>query len=172
MHRSALIFALAAAVLAPAPFAQSPAPAPTPTTPACPPSATLEQLPKALDDAISGPGDKDRTCLRQLLLPEVRLVLVTGAAPRILTLDGWIEAVQKRGSVDLFERQVKVRTETFGRIAQLWSTYEIRPTPDGKATTRGINSIQAIFDGERWRVVQVLWQAETPSESIPEKYLP
>ncbi len=48
--------------------------------PSCPPTTTLDQLPKAIDDAVSGPGNKDRTCLRALLMPEVRLIPVTVAA--------------------------------------------------------------------------------------------
>jgi hypothetical protein len=87
-------------------------------------------------------------------------------------VDGWIDAVRKRGSAVFYERQVKVSTERYGSLAHLWSTYEVRPTPDGKPEVRGINSIQAVFDGQRWRVISILWQAETPAEPVPEKYLP
>lgn len=144
---------------------------------ACPQAGTLDELVKALDDAVSGAPDKDRACLRELLLPDARLIPVskgqlTAFAPHILSVDEWIEAVKKRGSTPFYERQVKVKTEQYGHIAHLWSTYEIRPTPDGKATVRGINSIQAVFDGKRWRVVEILWQAETPEETVPHKYLP
>src|ERR1035437_6723214 len=169
MHRSTLLLALAAASLFPALRAQSPAPNARTALPPCLPVATPDQLPAALDDAISGPGDRDRICLRQLMSPDVHLVLMSGPAPRLFTLDDWIAAMQKRGSTALFERQIKIKTEAFGRMAHLWCTYEIRPTADGKATTRGINSIQAIFDGQSWRVINVMWQAETPTEPIPEK---
>ena len=37
---------------------------------------------------------------------------------------------------------------------------------------RGINSIQAIFDGKRWQVIEITWQAQIPSDPVPEKYLP
>ena len=173
MFRPALFLALSASLLA---SAQSPTPQPSPA-PACLAAATLDQLPKALDDAISGPGDRDRTCLRELLMPDVRLVLVMRAADgtattRTLTLDDWIAAVQRRGSTPLFERQIKTRSESYGSIAHLWSTFEIRATADGTPTSRGINSVQAIFDGQQWRLIQVLWEAETPTEPIPERYLP
>jgi hypothetical protein len=36
---------------------------------------------------------------------------------------------------------------------------------------RGINSFQLLFDGERWWVVQIYWQAETPDQPIPDRYL-
>jgi hypothetical protein len=80
--------------------------------------------------------------------------------------------VAKRGSSVFYEKQVKVGTETYGHEAHLWSTYETRSTPDGKADVRGINSIQAVFDGMSWKVISILWQAETPTELVPEKYLP
>jgi hypothetical protein len=183
----AAVFALAAGLVTPAIHAQSsptagqatPTPAtPTPAPPtACLDSATLEGLIKALDDAVSGPADKDRTCLRQLLYPNARFAPVSKGregsfGPHLLTVDDWVTAVAKRGTGVFYERQVKVKTETYGHIAHLWSTYEIRPSPEGKATLRGINSIQAVFDGARWKILEIAWQAETPMEHIPEGYLP
>ena len=40
----------------------------------CPTTATLPDLMKATDEAISGPGNKDRTCMRQLFTPDARLI--------------------------------------------------------------------------------------------------
>lgn len=147
------------------------------TVPACPPSATLDQLIKALDDAISGPADKDRTCLRQLMLPEARLTPVRQTPDgkfdtRILTVEDWISAVAQRGSTPFYEHQVKTITESYGHFAHLWSTYEIRDTPDGKATVTGINSVQAVNDGARWRVLSVLWEPDNTAGPIPDKYKP
>jgi hypothetical protein len=197
MSRIAFVVVLAAGFLCSAALAQStppasqpgpdsrPTPAATPSTSpaeqpaatACLPSRTLDELTKALDDAISGPADKDRACMRQLFYLDARFIPVSktreGAyAPHVLTLDAWIEAMQKRGKVLFYERQVKVKSETYGHIAHLWSTYELRATPEGKADLRGINSIQAVFDGKRWKVTQIMWEAETPSERVPEPYLP
>ena len=170
MNRIAVSFALMFALLGPAAHAQ-----PTPAA-ACPPSTTLEELTKALDDAVSGPRDKDRACLRELLLPEARLTPIRkqadGFAPRMLTLDDWINAVRSGGGAPLYERQVKVKSETYGHFAHLWSTYEIRPTPDGKAEVIGINSVQAVFDGTRWRVLSILWESNATAGPVPEKYLP
>jgi hypothetical protein len=162
--------------MAPELFAQQSAPTPSSIKSACPPSTTLEELTKALDDAVSGPAGKDRTCLRALLLPEARLTPIRKAddgsfAPAILTLDDWINAVAVRGG-EFYERQVKVQSETYGHFAHLWSTYVIRPTPDGKSTVTGINSVQAVYDGTRWRVLSVLWEPDTTAGPVPEKYLP
>ncbi len=143
----------------------------------CLPSTTLAELVKAMDDAVSGPPDRDRACLRALLLPEAHLSPVLkadggGFAPHVLTVDGWIDAVKKARNKPFFERQVKVSSDTYGHIAHLWSTYEIRPAPLGKAEIRGINSIQAVYDGKRWRILEILWQAETSEEKVPRRYLP
>jgi hypothetical protein len=170
MSRIGLFLAVIAAVLAPTLHAQD-------GKPTCPSAATLDELIKSLDDAISGPGNKDRTCLRQVLLPDARLSPIHKAedgtfSPRLLTTDDWIAAVAKRGSDSFYEVQVKVKSETYGHIAHLWSTYEIRPTPDSKPEMTGINSIQAVFDGTRWRVLSVLWEPSTTAGPVPEKYLP
>ncbi|HEV2276632.1 MAG TPA: hypothetical protein VGS02_00570 [Acidobacteriaceae bacterium] len=144
-----------------------------PPAAACPSTPTLDKLIVALDAAVSGPANKDRTCMRQLLLPEARLIPLSPAGTmRVLTLDDWIAAVAKRGADAFYEVQIRHPSDSYGRIAQLWSTYEIRPTPEGKPEARGINSIQAVFDGQNWKVVEILWQAETPQTPIPARYLP
>jgi hypothetical protein len=146
-------------------------------TPSCPPTKTLDQLPKAIDDAVSGSGNKDRTCLRALLMHEVRLIPVTVGADgqvktTIFTVDDYIDRVAKRGDKTFYEHQIKYATETYGNIAHLWSTYTVTETPDGKPIVRGINSIEAVNDGTRWRVLEISWQAETPATPIPAQFLP
>ena len=181
MRRPVLFLALAAAFLAPALCAQEPEPLITAQVPACPPTATLDQLITAIDAAVSGPADKDRTCFRQLFLPDARLIPTRvnadgTATPLILTVDDWIDAIRKRGSDVFYEHQLKVRTETWAHIAHLWSTYETRiaddKTPEGRPMDRGINSIQAVYDGKRWQIMEILWQAEPPADPVPAKYLP
>ncbi|MGA7244160.1 MAG: hypothetical protein WBX19_13300 [Terracidiphilus sp.] len=182
MRRFTIFSALAAALLTPTLRAQAPASQPAPTVVVCPATASLDDLIKAIDEAVSGPGDKDRTCFRSLFLPEARLIPIRiapdgTAAPRILTVQDWIDAVAKRGSAVFYERQIKINAETWDHMAHLWSTYETRTTPDGtppegKVLDRGINSIQAIFDGKQWHVIQIIWQAQTPANPVPEKYLP
>jgi hypothetical protein len=176
MPRFAAEFLLAAAVVAPALCARS-IPTITAATPACLPTTTLDELVKAVDDAVSGPANKDRACFRALFAADARLIpLRIGAdgssTPRVLSVQDWIDAVAKRGNAVFYERQVKVKSEVYGHMAHLWSTYDTRSTPDGKADVRGINSIQALYDGKRWRIVEILWQAETTAEPVPEKYLP
>jgi len=174
MKRFLLLLVFAALVGAPSLFAQA---SPSAVPAVCPPTTTLDELIKAIDAGVSGPAGKDRACMRELLLPEARLSPIAKAAdgsfePHILTIDGWIEGVKKRGDAVLYEHQVKVSSDVYGHVAHLWSTYELRLNkPDGEPV-RGINSIQAVYDGKRWRILDILWQAETPDLPVPAKYLP
>jgi hypothetical protein len=175
MIRMAVLSALLVALHSVGAPAQAAPPASAAT--ACPPAATLDELIKALDDAVSGPRDKDRACLRELLLPDARMAPIRKAqdgtlAVRSLTVDDWINAVRGHAGAPFYEKQVKVKSETYGHFAHLWSTYEIRPTPEGKADVKGINSIQAVFDGQRWRVLSILWESDATAGPVPEKYLP
>ncbi len=130
MRRIMLCLTLAATVLIPDLRTQI-ADTPMAAVPACPSTATLDQLITAIDAAVSGPGNQDRTCFRQLFAPDARLIPIRVAAdgtatPRILTVQDWIDAVAKRGSDVFYEHQVKVRSEIWAHMAHLWSTYETR----------------------------------------------
>ena len=71
-----------------------------------------------------------------------------------------------------FEREISRRTEKFGNIAHLFSTYESRhKAEDEKPFARGINSIQLMNDGKRWWVVTILWQGEDEKTPLPAEYL-
>lgn len=68
------------------------------------------------------------------------------------------------------ERELARRTEQFGPIAHVFSTYEGRNEVD-TTVLRGINSIQLMNDGARWWVVSVFWTGEGSDNPIPSKYL-
>jgi hypothetical protein len=132
-------------------------------------------IPAALDAAISGPADKDRACMKALLIPEARLMFVSiGAdgAPsyRLETLDDWIARVKARGHAMLEEKQLKFHIEHYGNIAHLWCSYALHS--DGTQTARGINSIQAIKQAGGWRVASIMVQAESTAMPLPSEYLP
>jgi hypothetical protein len=132
-------------------------------------------IPAALDAAISGPADKDRACMKALLIPEARLTFVSvgpGGAPtyRLDSVDDWIARTKARGHATVEEKQLKFRIDRFGAIAHIWSLYALRS--NGNAAVRGINSIQAIKEAGGWRVASITVQAESASAPLPEEYLP
>jgi hypothetical protein len=181
----ALILALTmtARTQTPTPTAQaSPAPAPTaPAIPAANPAdiATMDSIIAALYDVISGPpGKRNWDRLRTLFMPGARLI-PTGPRPtgeigsRVLTVEDYVQRAGPRLEQEgFFEREVARRTEVFGNIAHVFSTYESRHAKDdAKPFQRGINSIQLMNDGKRWWVVTIFWQGEDEKNPLPEKYL-
>ena len=132
---------------------------------------------------ISGPAGKRRDwdLERSLFLPGARLIptaTVPGRndvdlAPLILDVEGYIERVEPLfAGKGFYEKEVARRTEQFGRIAHVWSTYESRHNADDpEPFMRGINSIQLFNDGTRWWIVNIYWQHEGADAPMPAKYL-
>ena len=134
-----------------------------------------EGIPAALDGAISGPADKDRACMKTLLIPEARMMFVSLGADgtpsyRLETVDEWIARVRARGHAMLEEKQLKFHFERYANFAHLWSSYALHS--DGKQVARGINSIQAIKEAGGWRVTSIMLQAESATAPLPKEYLP
>ena len=99
----------------------------------------------------------------------------------VLDVDGFEERVrksiaaskQKGDPTSFFETEASRRTDCFGAVCQVFSTYESRRKPsDEKPFVRGINSIQLVNDGKRWWVASVAWDTEKPDKPIPAQYLP
>ena len=168
MLRAAVVATFLARALAGSAVAQAP-------DASCALPSEPEGIPATLDAAISGPADRDRACMKALLIPEARLMFVslgTDGAPtyKIVTVDDWIARVKAGGHAVLEEKQLKFRIERYGNIAHLWSSYALHS--DGKQVARGINSIQAIKETGGWRVTGILVQAESPTAPLPKEYLP
>ena len=176
---------------APAPAAPKPIPgsiASHPDWPVAKPDdvKSIDAIVAAVYDCISGPAGKARDWdrFRSLFVPDARLMPVRtprpdGTGPRHndispFTVQDYIDRSSPAMlSTGFAERGVANRVEAFGNIAHVWSTYESRHDfKDEKPFARGINSISLIKDGDRYWVVQILWDSERPGTTIPEKYLP
>jgi hypothetical protein len=87
--------------------------------------------------------------------------------------EGMAAAKQKGEATSFFEREVARKTDCFGNVCQIFSTYESRHAPsDEKPFVRGINSIQLVNDGRRWWIASVVWDTERTDNPIPAQYLP
>jgi hypothetical protein len=145
-----------------------------------------EAILNAVYSVISGGKNQQRDWerMRSLFIPDARLIpsatppAAAGAPAHadavFLTIDGYIARSNGRMTSDgFFERSIHNETEQFGNIVQVWSTYESRHDPaDPAPFTRGINSFQLLKDGDRYWVVNVFWDSESPTKPIPAKYLP
>jgi hypothetical protein len=141
----------------------------------------------AVYNVISGPKGQPRDWdrMRSLFLPDARLIPATNipAGPDstsshsdavFLTIDGYITRSSVRmTTAGFFEHSIHNEVEQFGNIVQVWSTYESRHNADDPTPfARGINSFQLLKDGDRYWVVNIFWDAESPAHPIPAKYLP
>jgi hypothetical protein len=147
---------------------------------------SIDSIVTAAYEVISGPAGKERDWERErsLFISGARLI-PTAVSPRLTSLsgslspeafdiDGYIARTREFfATTGFFEKEVARRTEQFGQIAHVWSTYESRyHEDDARPFMRGINSIQLFFDGIRWWIVTIYWQHENAQATIPEQYLP
>lgn len=157
-------------------------PAPASPPPAANPAdvASIDAILGALYDVISGPAGQARNWdrFRSLFIPGARLIPSSPNAegkvvPRVLDPERYAAraaaTLEKNG---FFEQEISRKTDTFGTVTQVFSTYESRRKKEDPAPfARGINSIQLVNDGTRWWVVTIFWDSERPNNPIPAKYL-
>lgn len=142
--------------------------------------STLDGVVKAYYEVISGPAGKPREWARDrtLYLPTVRFVDIRetkdgGVEPRISSHQEYVDRTNAELIKQGFdEREIHRVTERYGSIANIFSTYESRRTPDGPVIARGVNSLQLFHDGKRWWIVGATWQDESPKNPIPMQFLP
>jgi hypothetical protein len=144
--------------------------------------SSIDAIIKASYAVISGLAGEKRDWERErsLFLPGARLIptaTVPGRndvdlAPLILDVEAYIQRVEPLfADKGFYETEVARRTEQFGQIAHVWSTYESRHRKDDpEPFMRGINSFQLFHEGSRWWIVNIYWQHESAEYPLPEKY--
>jgi len=145
--------------------------------------ASLDGIVKALYDSISfAPGRQpnyDR--MRLLFHKDARLIPPSTDKNGVvcaLDLETFITKSRESIVVSGMERkgfaetEIARRTQSFGSIVHIFSTYESRNATDEAAPAqRGINSIQVVKELGRFWVMTVLWDVERPGHPIPRPYL-
>ena len=142
--------------------------------------ATLDGLVEAYYDVISGPAGQPRQWSRDrtLYIPEIRFVAMSMGkdgkpVAHKMSHQEFVDAsnagVVKDG---FYEKEIHRETQRFGNIAHIFSTYESRIKADGPVIARGINSIEAFWDGKRWWIASAIWDEERAGNPMPAEYLP
>jgi hypothetical protein len=139
---------------------------------------SIESIIASLYNVISGePGvDRDWVRFRNLFKPEAKLIPTRkddegGFIIKPMSPEEYIGLFSSRISTGFFEKELNRKTEEYGTIAHVFSTYETKEKKDGPVTNRGINSIQLFKDKDRYYIVNVYWCAESMGFVLPEKYL-
>ena len=139
---------------------------------------SVDAIIAAIYNVISGPaGERDWNRFRSLFIPEGRLTAVrVGKDGKISYVMMSVEDYINRAGAHFkeqgfFESEASRKTEAFGQMAHVYTTYESRNAKDAAPFARGINSIELFNDGKRWWCVSIYWDSERPGNPIPEKYL-
>jgi hypothetical protein len=148
-------------------------------------TASIEAIVTALYEGISrGSGAfSDWERMQPLFSGGARIIppSVPGGPPEVLDfetfrqrVDDNVRHLRAEGTDRGFhECEIANRTERFGNIAHVWSSYASRyGAGDPEPFTRGINSFQLCLHGGRWWVVTILWDVERADSPIPPEYLP
>ena len=140
----------------------------------------IDSLIRTLYETICGPAGQERQWdrMRRLFFPKAHMVRTSvgdDGTPQALVMD--VETYIATTSPyfqgeGFFEWEVARRIDRFGNIAHVFSTYEARHDPnDAQPFSCGINSIQLFYDGQRWWIMNMLWDNEREDNPLPEKYL-
>lgn len=142
--------------------------------------STLDNTIKTLYGVISGEKGAERNwkLFKYLFAPGAKLI-PTGKndkdelKARYLKPEDYIKSsgdwLVENGFI---EKEIHRNVDTYGNIAQVFSTYEsFRSETDKYPFMRGINSIQLLYDGKRWWIVNVYWAQESNDQPIPTEYL-
>ncbi len=140
---------------------------------------SLDGLIAAYYDVISGPAGQPRQWARDhtLYIPDIRFVSMAvdkqgKPVAHIMSHQQFVDTSNPGVLAGFYEKEVHRIVERFGNIAHIFSTYESRLKADGPVIARGINSIEAFWDGKRWWIASAIWDEERPDNPMPAEYAP
>ncbi len=144
--------------------------------------SSLNGIVKALYESVSFlPGKQpDYSRLRSLFHPRAIIVPPRsehGADITVHDVESFIaqsrivvisSGMERQG---FHEKEIARRSDTFGDVTSLFSTYESRYRErDAEPIDRGINSIELVRDARRWWVIAIAWDIEKKANRIPPEY--
>jgi hypothetical protein len=143
--------------------------------------SSIDNLIATLYSVISGEkGElRDWDRFKNLFVADARLIpsgknKESKIGYRIMTSSDYVGSAGKRlEEVGFHEQEINRKTEEYGSLVHVWSTYESYHSKSDKAPfARGINSIQLMNDGNRWWILQIYWLGESAENPLPNIYLP
>ncbi len=144
--------------------------------------STVDGIIDALYDVISGPvgQERDWAAFRNLFAENAHMYIAvpdkdSGSILKSITPEEYSDRNQTRLSdIGFTENELYRITNTYGAGTQVFSTYESHYTDKNgvEDITKGINNIQLFFDGDRYFIVSIFWDANAKNIEVPDRYLP
>lgn len=134
---------------------------------------SIDAIVAAYYDVISGPAgfqyDADRDASLHAPNAIITRVSADGSLQRHdLAVEQ--EPLKEPYPEGFFEYEIGRIVEAYGDLAHVWSTFEIRRSPNGESVGRGVNSISLYYHENRWWIASWSTQPEG-EEPLPAKYL-
>lgn len=94
----------------------------------------------------------------------------TGGALKAMSVEEFIEYFDNR-IADIIptggrEEQIRCRTETFHKVAHVFSSYRFMLEGNEESIARGVNSFQLVYENGRWWIVSLIWDRAELGEEI------
>ncbi len=143
---------------------------------------TVDSIIHTLYDVISGPAGQQRdwNLFRSLFADDARMYIAVpdknnSTSLKSITPEEYAQRNQTRlADIGFNESELYRITNSYGTGTQIFSTYESHFTNKNgeEEMMKGINNIQLFFDGERYYIVSIFWDANAKNIEVPERYLP
>lgn len=135
--------------------------------------SSIDAIVKAYYDVVSGPAGHQYDAERDQSLHAPNAIITRMSADGSLQRhDLATEQIPLKAPYPepFYEYEIGRIVQTYGHLAQVWSSFEIRRSPDGDAISRGINSISLYFHEDRWWIASWATEAEG-DDTLPDKYV-
>ena len=144
--------------------------------------ASVDSIIHTLYDVISGPAGQERNwnLFRSLFAADAKMYIAvpgnnSSTSLKSITPEEYVQRNQARlADIGFNETELYRITNTYGSGTQIFSTYGSHFTNANgqEEMMKGINNIQLFFDGERYYIVSIFWDANAKNIEVPERYLP
>jgi hypothetical protein len=128
---------------------------------------------EAMYEVISFPegGEPDWERMSQVFLPEARFTRITPEAVDFYDLLSFrsmaSEMLDKGVYTAFYEAEVARKVDLCGGVAHVLSAYETKTRPEATAClSRGVNSVQLLWDAGGWRVLSLFWDETTEGQRV------
>ncbi len=94
----------------------------------------------------------------------------TGGEIKALSVKEFVEHFNKRiediKSTGGREEQISCRTETFHKVAHVFSAYHFTLVGASEPIARGVNSFQLVYENGRWWILSLTWDRAEADEDL------
>jgi hypothetical protein len=140
--------------------------------------STIDGLIESLYGSISGPaGERDWDFFHSLYKPNAIMGAMRMNQDGKVVYSGFTpeEYVERNGTFfeenGFWEEELHRETIQYGELVHVFSSYEFRTERNGEEIRqRGINSLQLVFEDNRWWIVSIQWNAERDALQLPRKF--